>query len=327
MLARPMLNRNKRKLLCRWFVAISLLCAGLTATSIYSRWRQLQLDYMLYWALHRQDLHSASNFVYDGADPNARYYYGRDADHLDFWTVARSVWLATLGPKKAPDPRRTYTPLIWAAGMPGSVRVVTALLSCGADPNARTVYGMTPLHEAVLHGQVGLIPVLVHSGANVEAQMLDSYGSTPLGLACRRAPESVVVLINSGADVNRGHALMQASEQGRLDCIRLLVQHGADAHRLFDLPFFEEMAGRIDGQTMEMFLRHGAGSSKSVPIDWMLFDCVAHGAPIDTLIALLDHGARVRRVDTEYGSALDRARKLHRYDVIRLLNKTIATEH
>lgn len=84
------------------------------------------------------------------------------------------------------------------------------LLDAGADPNARTEDGRTPLHLAVGNipgtalaaprdaGEV--IALLVEAGANLEAR--DERGRTPLHTAAGSSefPEWLNALLNAGAD-------------------------------------------------------------------------------------------------------------------------------
>ena len=50
-------------------------------------------------------------------------------------------------------------------GQPSSI--VQLLLKHGADLNARSIYGLTPLHAAALYGMVNVVRVLLEHGANV----------------------------------------------------------------------------------------------------------------------------------------------------------------
>jgi ankyrin repeat protein len=59
----------------------------------------------------------------------------------------------------------------------GSVRVVQALLSNGADVHAMDAAGWTPLHMAAAHGRAGIIRALVAAGADVHVE--DGEGKTP----------------------------------------------------------------------------------------------------------------------------------------------------
>jgi serine/threonine-protein phosphatase 6 regulatory ankyrin repeat subunit B len=94
-----------------------------------------------------------------------------------------------------------WSPLHWAAHY-GDLEVMQVLLDCRADIDSRTNIDRTPLHEAVgkssrANGPTVICFMLDH-GANVNARM---QGTTPLHLA---------------------------SKYGRLDVVRLLIEHGTE---------------------------------------------------------------------------------------------------
>lgn len=61
------------------------------------------------------------------------------------------------------------TPLHVAAYM-GHNQVILFLIQRGADPNAQTVRGETPLHLATRGNQVESMSILLRNGANVDAK-------------------------------------------------------------------------------------------------------------------------------------------------------------
>ncbi len=73
------------------------------------------------------------------------------------------------------------------------------MLDAGADPNALTADGFTPLHGAASGGTVEAVTVLLAAGADLMAR--DSDGQTPLHRAARFGTgEVVVALLETGAD-------------------------------------------------------------------------------------------------------------------------------
>ena len=102
----------------------------------------------------------------------------------------------------------------------------------------------TPLHEAVSHGNLNVIKILLSHGANVNA--LNFFGDSPLHKALQSKNNQLVgvpfhasqhaiaqLLLEHGADVNvrgwgHGTPLHLASLGGFLDVSRLLIEHGAD---------------------------------------------------------------------------------------------------
>ncbi len=125
------------------------------------------------------------------------------------------------------------TALLHAAGE-GDVQGITNLLAEGAEVNARTSDGWTPLMIAVINGHAGAARLLLRSGADVNAR--NGKGWTPLRFAVSMADvEAVRLLLSANADVNTGDeagdtALMQAAGENVVECVRTLLEGGADAN-------------------------------------------------------------------------------------------------
>ena len=92
----------------------------------------------------------------------------------------------------------------------------------------------TPLHKALIDGNVGALKQNIKAGANVNAK--DSGGQTPLAIAALSGNlEAVKVLVDNGADVNSKDKngvtpLIFATRLGLLDVVKVLVEHGADVN-------------------------------------------------------------------------------------------------
>lgn len=118
---------------------------------------------------------------------------------------------------------------------------VSALLHC-AGPNCILPFHQTlsPL-ELIAVGEesaqsLEVCKLLLEQGASVE---IDSRGITPLWLACDAGNSNVTRLLleaNAQPDVvTQGSnfyptALTTANREGNTECVRLLLQHGADPH-------------------------------------------------------------------------------------------------
>ena len=94
------------------------------------------------------------------------------------------------------------TPLLSACRSGNNAEIVRFLVSKGADVRAKGKGNMTPLHYAVGVDREGeMVEFLIHKGANVNAKNED--GGTPLHLAAGWGNlKAVAVLIKAGADVN-----------------------------------------------------------------------------------------------------------------------------
>ena len=107
-----------------------------------------------------------------------------------------------------------------------------ALIRGGANVNAATDLGVTPLWLAAQNGSEKMVAALLAAGADPNAPLL--AGETPVMVAARAGKSAVVErLIAKGANVNvRGArkqtALMWAVSQQHPDVVKILLARGAD---------------------------------------------------------------------------------------------------
>ena len=90
------------------------------------------------------------------------------------------------------------TPLHIAADC-NKIEAVAALISHGADVNARDKDQCTPLHAAAVNNEIEAVAALISHGADVNAREED--GETPLMYAsCNGRAKVVEALLDAGAD-------------------------------------------------------------------------------------------------------------------------------
>jgi uncharacterized protein len=91
-----------------------------------------------------------------------------------------------------------FTPLHSAvaddAGQTAAKEIVRMLLAAGADPNARSASGGTPLHTAAFTGDVVLVRTLLAAGASPVIE--DEKGRTSLDLARERGHTEAAALLH-----------------------------------------------------------------------------------------------------------------------------------
>src|SRR5260370_28805207 len=95
------------------------------------------------------------------------------------------------------------TALTWAAHW-DNLEIAQLLIGAGADVNASSVFGDTPLWEACNNGSAAMVEKLTKAHANVNGPLLRA-GETAL-MRCARTGnvKTVELLLGSGADVNAG---------------------------------------------------------------------------------------------------------------------------
>jgi len=124
---------------------------------------------------------------------------------------------------------------------------VQGCLAAGAEVNARTEYGITPLHSAAGIGPLVLIELLLGAGALVNAQ--DAYGWTPLHNAAQLNNDPAVIraLVSAGAEVN-------AQDESGWTPLHWAAQ-STDNPAIVPRHVKQDLRVRVD----ELKLRHGSG--------------------------------------------------------------------
>jgi ankyrin repeat protein len=200
------------------------------------------------------------------------------------------------------------TPSLLEAVKDGDLSAVQVSLQQRQDPNQTEPDGTTPLHWAVQQDRLDIVKALISGGANVNAK--NRYGNVPLVLAATTGDASVTeALLKAGADVRvsmpeTGSVLIAAARTGDPEVIQLLLGAGADVN------FAEAYSGQTalmwaaaEGHAQAVTALLAGGAKVDAPAHdkkTALFFAVRQG-DIDSVKALIaagaDVNARVEPVD------------------------------
>lgn len=121
-----------------------------------------------------------------------------------------------------------HTPLYYAADL-GNVEIVKALLESGADANAATQSGRTPLYAAIKNGEITALLLSAKADPNQQSQ-----GASPILIAAieNGSDDAVKALLKGGANVNvsddyGNSALKVAQNYSKTELAELLKASGA----------------------------------------------------------------------------------------------------
>lgn len=151
-----------------------------------------------------------------------------DAERLDFLSLIRY-------PIDSRDEEGMTLLMHYLMDVSSDAEFVSRLLEMGANPNARTLKGTTPLMIAAAYcTDAGIIGLLIEAGADVNAR--NEWLFTPLMASMRNPNEEIPkILINAGADVDAqdedGETALFFAVDGvpNPSVIDVLLEAGADA--------------------------------------------------------------------------------------------------
>lgn len=134
---------------------------------------------------------------------------------------------------EVPDDRSVHsvTPL-WCAAVSGKLSVIRCLAHHGADINAVSDTGSTPVRSACFMTHLEIVQFLVENGADIRKA---NYNGGTCLINSVQSVQLCKFLLKHGADVNARDiqnktALHYAIQEHRLETTKLLLDHGADTN-------------------------------------------------------------------------------------------------
>lgn len=191
------------------------------------------------------------------------------------------------------------TPLLFAARN-NKTKCVSVLLKYGADIRARDDAGNTSLHEASLSGGCGvLVSLLLRHGAYINARTI--CGATPLMLASRNGDiDCVRRLLQSGADVSStNYNDVTALHGASVEVALLLLDYGAnlEAKDIYGKTPLMDSCANGDVACSIFLLDNGANVNARDHFDWTPLMCASYLGNLECVDILLRRGADIHAVN------------------------------
>lgn len=162
------------------------------------------------------------------------------------------------------------------AAKEGDLESVKQLLNLGANVNAKTWNGYSPLGEALSGKSFNTAKFLIEKGADVNCKVIEYLGNdvgdyfitTPLSFACREKNlDMVKFLVDHGADVNaigedNMSPLSYACYWEQVEAVKYLIDHGADVNFDYKDPIGHNplsiAKGKGNKELVNILLQNGA---------------------------------------------------------------------
>ncbi|XP_053163923.1 ankyrin repeat and SOCS box protein 9 isoform X3 [Hemicordylus capensis] len=164
-------------------------------------------------------------------------------------------------------------------------------LEKGTSVNLMTADRVSPLHEACLGGHSACASVLLKHGAhkeNMEACHVNLHQNKTQEQ--RRGAASLNAV--NGATIDWNTPLFNACINGSVDCLNLLLQHGASPHAVCDLASpIHEAAKRGHIECVESLVSHGVSIDHNIKHLGTPLSVACENQQVDCTKKLLESGA------------------------------------
>lgn len=226
-----------------------------------------------------------------------------------------------------PEARVKGWPLIVQSVKNEDIESLSSLIKRGVNPNSTLKNGTTALHKAAALDVPEAIEVLL-SAPNIEIDLMDAYGATPLEIASDRGYyECAKLLIDGGASLAGGNQthyppLVAATDKKHTEIAKLLLERGADPN-LRHSGGWCALTAAVDTDNMELvelFLESGADINFADDTGWTAMHMAAMNGNLPMLKRLMQvPGANTQPVADEGRTLLHQAVKSDHLDILKYL--------
>eukprot|EP00730_Choanoeca_flexa_P001857 TRINITY_DN10815_c0_g1_i1.p1 TRINITY_DN10815_c0_g1~~TRINITY_DN10815_c0_g1_i1.p1 ORF type:complete len:579 (+),score=82.62 TRINITY_DN10815_c0_g1_i1:109-1845(+) len=177
----------------------------------------------------------------------------------------------------------------------GRYEIASMLLDAGANPNAMSQYGITPLYLAIRRNELRLIDLLKQHGARLDDEralpliLSSSYGHT----------DTVSYLLSTGeVDVNRFAKLARPNRNNAAAMAMMgpVGARGAQGRVVTDArPSLSAAAANGHLEVVRLLLAQGAECNLADSIGWTALHAACRRGHLDVAQELLQHGAAINQ--------------------------------